>query len=178
MQARRGHRRLLESAAGIQRSIDATGMGSASNEPVSVDSWVARFDLMVSSEPLRTASRDLFVNGHYAQAVEEGFKCLNNAVKDKARKHTVDGDSLMRTVFSAKSPVLKLNQLRTKSQEDEQRGYMDIYAGAMTGIRNPRAHEHQTGDGPEAGLEMLVLANHLMRKLQTSSKARRRKTSR
>lgn len=36
---------------------------------------------------------------------------------------------------------------------------------AMTGIRNPRAHESQLVDTPESALEMIVLANHLMRKL-------------
>ena len=43
---------------------------------------------------------------------------------------------------------------------------MDIFAGVMAGIRNPRAHEHELEDEPEVALELIILANHLMRKLQ------------
>ena len=74
----------------------------------------------------------------------------------------------MQRAFSPHNPLLKLSNLQTPSEQDEQRGYMDIYAGAMTGIRNPRAHEFQLVDTPESALEMIVLANHLMRKLDNS----------
>ena len=47
---------------------------------------------------------------------------------------------------------------------------MDIFAGSMTGIRNPRAHEHDLVDEPEVALELLALANHLMRKLDAATK--------
>ena len=75
----------------------------------------------------------------------------------------------MKEVFSANSPVLKLNAFESQSEKDEQIGYMEIFAGAMVGIRNPRAHEHELADQPEAALEMIVLANHLMRKLSNST---------
>ena len=76
----------------------------------------------------------------------------------------------MRMAFSANSPTLQLNAFQSRSEKDEQQGYMDLYAGSMTGIRNPRAHEHGLTDEPEVALELLVLANHLMRKLQASTK--------
>ena len=76
----------------------------------------------------------------------------------------------MRTAFSTNSPVLKLNAWESQSEIDEQWGYMDIFAGSMTGIRNPRAHDHQLTDTSEEALELLVLANHLMRKLNAAAK--------
>lgn len=124
-----------------------------------------RFDQLVTSDLLRQSSRALFVDGYYARAVEEGFKRLNNAVKDKSGDTARDGAPLMRAVFSPNAPILKLNPLQSPSQRDEQQGYMDLFAGAMTGIRNPRAHEHSLADAGEVALELLILANHLMRKL-------------
>ena len=62
--------------------------------------------------------------------------------------------------------MLRINDLGSSSKKDEQRGYMDIFAGVMAGIRNPRAHEHELEDEPEVALELIILANHLMRKLQ------------
>ena len=46
---------------------------------------------------------------------------------------------------------------------------MDIFAGVMAGIRNPRAHEHEIADDAEVALEMLIIANHLMRKLDQAT---------
>ena len=76
----------------------------------------------------------------------------------------------MRKAFSADDPTLRLNKLQSQSDKDEQRGYMELYAGSMMGIRNPRAHEHELEDSPEEALEMLIFANHLMRKLRSATK--------
>ena len=41
----------------------------------------------------------------------------------------------------------------------------------MIGIRNPRAHEYDVEDTPRVALEMIVIANHLMRLLKSSTLA-------
>lgn len=128
------------------------------------------FDDLVTNDLIRQASGALFRDRYYARAVEEAFKCLNNAVKDKSGLSSTDGAGLMTTVFSANSPILKLNEFQSDSDKKEQQGYMEIYAGSMTGIRNPRAHEHTLVDSQDVALELLVLANHLMRKLEGSTK--------
>lgn len=129
-----------------------------------------RFEELVTDSQLQGASGSLFRDRHYARAVEEAFKCLNNAVKEKSEIANQDGAGLMRSAFSVNSPVLYLNAFQTQSERDEQQGYMDIFAGSMTGIRNPRAHDHQLTDDPDVAMELLVLANHLMRKLDSSTK--------
>lgn len=157
-----------ESADGFAHFLIAAG--SAGYELRRIEALPAaiplqqRFDQLVTSDLLRQSSRALFVDGYYARAVEEAFKCLNNAVKDKSGDQR-DGAPLMRAVFSPNAPILKLNPLQSPSERDEQQGYMDLFAGAMTGIRNPRAHEHSLVDAGEVALELLTLANHLMRKL-------------
>ena len=113
----------------------------------------------------------MFADGHYSTAVEKAFVCLNNMVKEKSVLNDKDGADLMRTAFSANSPVLAVNSFQSQSDKNEQQGYMHIFAGAMTGIRNPRVHEHSLEDEPEIALELLVLANHLMRVVSNSQLA-------
>lgn len=166
-------REWLSLAGRLQQEADDIGVGRSQKSPDSTSggprSAIEQFDDLVTSSSLISASRQLFADGHYARSVEEAYKCLNNEVKAKSGKSDLDGDRLMRKVFSANSPTLTLNRLLTMSEKDEQRGYMDMFAGAMTGIRNPRAHEHLE-DGQDAALEMIVLANHLLRKLEGSAK--------
>ena len=127
------------------------------------------FDLIVTDNGLRRVCRSLFVDGHYDIAVERAYIYVNNMVKKKTPFADKDGAALMQEVFSANDPVLKLNAFQSQSDKNEQRGYMDIFAGSMIGIRNPRAHEHDLDDSPEDAFERLVLANHLMRMLSRST---------
>ncbi len=156
---------IVQSARHLQREIDKLGMGRPSRPKISTskpEDFVGLYDILVKSEELRDATRKLFLDGHYARAVEEAYKCINNTVKAKSYL-SKDGQDLMNQTFSEKNPILKLNKLRTDSHRDEQIGYMRIFGGCMTGIRNPRAHEHKKTDSPEVAIEMLVWANHLMR---------------
>ncbi len=145
-------------ALDIQKEAKGLGLVPVVRTNENIDT----FDRLVKDSDLRLAARKLFVDGHYALAVEEAYKCLNNYVKSRSNVSD-DGASLMQRVFSLKNPILKLNKLKTESQKNQQLGYMQIYSGCMTGIRNPRAHEHRYLDEPSAALEMLSLANHLMR---------------
>lgn len=113
----------------------------------------------------------LFYDGHHARAVEEAFKFLNNLVKDRADLGLAkDGVDLMRHAFSPRNPVLRLNSGAKESEQDEQLGYMEIMAGCMTGIRNPRAHEHDWEDSEDRALELLALANHLVQRVKLAAK--------
>ncbi|MGE0464810.1 MAG: TIGR02391 family protein [Vicinamibacterales bacterium] len=135
---------------------------------------LAAFDFMVSHEELVTASRSLFVDGYYARAVEEGLKALNNKVKRKSGLND-DGAQLMNTAFSPRQPILRLNRLKSRSDQDQQLGYMQILAGFMSGIRNPRAHEHDLDDSPDDALAILGFVDHLFDVVEASTRTRRRK---
>jgi uncharacterized protein (TIGR02391 family) len=71
----------------------------------------------------------------------------------------------MTDAFNDQNPKIKLNQLSTDSDRDEQGGFMELFAGAVTGIRNPRGHEVEIIDDPGAALDYLALASLLLRKL-------------
>jgi len=169
---KRGERDIFEFARQIQRQVSEFGLVKLEKgiqKPVALD----LYSLLVTDELLKDTTQQLFYNGHYALAVEEAFKCLNNFIKSKSGIGA-DGADLMRTTFTPKNPTLTLNALKTDSQHDQQLGYMDIFAGSMTGIRNPRAHEHKYLDEPQVALEMLALANHLIRMARNSNKKRRK----
>ena len=70
----------------------------------------------------------------------------------------------MELVFSPNSPALSWTERKTASEQDEQKGYQRLYAGAMLGIRNPVTHEFNWVDDPDLALELLVFAQHLLKK--------------
>ena len=154
--------RALDSAKALDAEVRQIGFGPfAASE--SAQDKESTFDAVVDDDSLIAASRALFLDGHYASAVFEAYKCLNNFVKVASGATNLDGAKLMNHVFSLQDPILLLNDLSSVSKRDEQIGYMQILAGVMIGVRNPRAHEHGVRDDPRSALELLGLANHLMR---------------
>lgn len=123
---------------------------------------------IVTDAGLRKKTEKLFRDGHHARAVEEAYKYLDNIVKRVAKPSDkkLTGAPLMQKVFSADKPLLKINAGETQSENDEQKGYLQIFSGSMTGIRNPRAHESDWEDSEERALELLTLANHLITRVR------------
>lgn len=126
---------------------------------------------MITDSGLRKKTEKLFREGHHARAVEEAYKYLDNIVKRtiKPLDKKLTGASLMQKVFSTDNPLLKINAGGTQSEIDEQKGYLQIFAGCMTGIRNPRAHESDWEDNEERALELLTLANHLVIRVRNAT---------
>lgn len=133
---------------------------------------VTLYDEIVTNKALRKKTEKLFKDGHYARSVEEAYKLLDNLVKKRADLLQTDltGYSLMQKVFSPNKPILKLNEGISSSEQNEQLGYMQIFAGCMTGIRNPRAHESDWEDTEQHALQLLALANHLIERTSMSEK--------
>ncbi len=108
-----------------------------------------------------------FDAGLYADAVEASFKVLSGLVKDLYKEKTGeqrDGVDLMRKTFTPSSPVIVFDDLGTQSGRDIQQGYMDIFSGAMSAIRNPKAHGLVI-ISPERAVHHLMLASLLFSKL-------------
>jgi len=114
------------------------------------------------------AASQLYRDGHYAHAVEDAVKALNGLVRLRSGLN-LDGMPLMQTAFSPKNPVLKFNNLASQSDLDEQQGFMFMFSGAVSGLRNPRAHGF-IQDDPERALEFVAFVSLLAKLLDGATK--------
>lgn len=113
-------------------------------------------------------ARPRFEAGHYADAVESVFKELNAHVQSlykKASGEELDGVSLMRKALTPSGPAIALDDLSTETGRNIQQGYMELFAGSMAGIRNPKAHGN-ISISPERATHHLMLGSLLFFKLE------------
>ena len=122
------------------------------------------FEYMDLHSRIASAAAELYLDTHYRQAVLDASIALVNYVKEKSRRHDRDGASLMRTVFSANSPVLRFNDLNDQTDKDEQEGMMHLCEGAVLALRNPRAHA-LFDESPELALDYIGLLSLLAKRL-------------
>jgi uncharacterized protein (TIGR02391 family) len=161
----RGQRRAIASVtAAIERleerltdsDEDETGKSLRAYEGLTLHPEIAR------------AANDLYHDGHYANAVEASVKSLNGLVRLRSGLE-LDGTSLMEKAFSPNNPILKFNDLSDQSDRDEQKGFMMMFSGAVSGLRNPRAHGF-IHDDPERALEFIAFVSLLAKLLDEAKK--------
>ncbi len=109
--------------------------------------------------------RNLFDNGHYAQATFEAMKYVDEEVQ-RISSEADFGKSLMMRVFGGNPPKLPLNPGMTPTEQGEQEGYKFIFAGGMQAIRNPRGHKTGIADDLDTCLDHLSFASMLLRRLE------------
>jgi len=123
------------------------------------------FDKMQFHPRLIEVSEYLFKTGNYASAILEAFKAVDNFVKAKTGL-SLNGQALMSKVFDEKAPIIRLNDLLTQSDFNEQEGFKFLFKGTTIGIRNPKAHDNVVQNDPYRTLEYLGLASLLMKRVQ------------
>jgi uncharacterized protein (TIGR02391 family) len=112
---------------------------------------------------------DLYRDGHYRNAVADAAVALVNYVKEKSRRHELDGSGLMSTVFSKNKAVLAFNDLSDRTDEDEQEGMMHLFVGAVLALRNPRVHT-LLDDSPEMALEYIAFISMLAKRVDQAKR--------
>ena len=154
----------------LQKELNS--LDGVERQKSSSESSIDVFSHVVTDPVLRKKTEKLFRDGHHARAVEEAYKYLDNLVKKTANLSDpkLSGSSLMQKVFSPDHPVLRINAGESASEIDEQKGYLQVFSGCMTGVRNPRAHESDWEDSEAHAIELLTLANHLVEKVKNSEK--------
>lgn len=135
---------------------------SEASEPASV------FARLITEPEIHGVSSDLFVSGHYNLSVAEAFKAVDKFVGERVPYLAQNGTTLMEQVFAPGAPHLRWSEMKKSSEVDEQKGYHRLYSGAMLGIRNPTTHEFGWVDDAELALELIVFAQHLLRKAKSA----------
>lgn len=120
-------------------------------------------------------SQNLFEDGHYANAAEDAFIEINDRVKKLFMKvnptapKVPDDYTAMNMVFSDNAPLLEFCDRSTETGSNIQKGYMQMLAGAMSALRNPKAHANITITKDDA-MRRLMFASMLMYKIDEAVK--------
>lgn len=110
---------------------------------------------------VRAIAGDRFNSGHYADSVEAAIKELQATVRNLVKKRggpELDGVALMQHAFSPTNPIIVLADLTTQSGKNMQRGYMELFAGMVSAIRNPHAHGNNSISDDRALHQLFVVS--------------------
>lgn len=130
------------------------------------------YDYLDLHPVVRDASSALFKDQHYAQAVFEACKVLENMIKEKLLAadptwSAVYGKSLMAWALGDRKPFLRVNTLTTETDQAEHEGYKLLLIGAALAIRNPLAHKVIEHD-PYQALEYLAFVSLLAKRVDAA----------
>lgn len=119
---------------------------------------------------IRKVSEKLYMDGSYANAACDAFIEINDRVKklfivlNPTAQKVPDGDAAMTTVFSTNAPMIELGDCSIETGYNTQKGFMQMLAGAMSALRNPKAHANISLDQADA-MRQLMFASMLMYKI-------------
>lgn len=154
--------------ASPQNGINPYALGEVIATITYLSGYNHSFSIWDNLHPLiNSVAKGRFNDGHYADAVEAAFKEINTRVKKIYRDRTSiekDGAKLMQAAFSIQNPIIRLGDTSTETGVNIQQGYMEMFVGAMIGIRNPQAHNNLLISKEEA-IRKLHFASMLMYKI-------------
>lgn len=158
--------------ASIIKTLETIGDEEPLNIKNTVESPIDLFDAMKFHQKVIEASRSCFISSNYREAILNAFISFIDYVKEMT-KLDLDGDDLMNQVFSftydkeqgmiTKYPIMRINELKNKTDRDEQQGFMFLCKGAAAFIRNPKAHKLIPQRDPYKTLEYLGFASLLFK---------------
>ena len=141
--------------------LTAKVQGQSTEEQTTINLWSYIHPLIQKS------SKKLFEDGHFANAAEDAFIEINDRVKQlfsivKPGEPVPDGEAAMTTVFSSNNPIVEFCDRSMTTGQNKQKGFMQMLAGAMSALRNPKAHSNAEQLSEEEAFRRLATASMLM----------------
>jgi uncharacterized protein (TIGR02391 family) len=152
----------------ILQKCETLGIVSEAKHPSSQDGDNNRADLfknMHFHRNVEEASKQLFIDEHYAQAILEACKAVELSVKEKSGLDEI-GKNLMAQAFNEQHPLIRVLE-SGQYLEEVQEGFKFLFMGTMLAIRNPKAHLHIVQKDPYITLEYLGLAGFLLKRIDS-----------
>ena len=124
---------------------------------------------MIHSRIIKS-SQKLFLDGHYANAAEDAFIEINDRVKrlysiaKPGEQNIPDGCDAMNKVFSD-NPLIEICDRSTDTGKNIHNGTRFMLAGAMSALRNPKAHTNDIIVTKDECMRRLMFASMLMYKI-------------
>ena len=115
-----------------------------------------------------------FMRGEFDSAAFQAMKGVEVAVRTAACLGAGDiGSTLMRKAFAVEDgPLTDMT-----AEKGERVGRMDLFAGAIGSYKNPHSHRDVNLDNPYEAIEIIFLANHLLRLVDARSHAKAEATA-
>lgn len=103
---------------------------------------------------------------NYFHAVLEAVKSLDAKIRLRSGFEG-DGAGLYDAALGGLTPQLRINELQTKSEQSEQKGFLNLLKGIYGTFRNPTAHEARVEwEMPEEdALDLLVIVSYAHRRV-------------
>jgi uncharacterized protein (TIGR02391 family) len=120
---------------------------------------------------IRRVCIDIFNTGHHQAAVFEAFRILEVAIREAAGYgQNEHGETMINNAFNEKTggPLVDFT-----APESEQRALRFLMVGSNGLFRNPRGHRDVELDDPKEAAELLIVASHLLRMVESRAATRK-----